>query len=109
MKTAQEIASKVQDPADTWEGRKWAKTEPGKAQQAILNALGVQANNFAHAERIFDALGIAVKPVRVGRQSVPEVIVKDLSGGGISIDGDGDAWDLTPDVDLSAIAQWVAK
>lgn len=110
MKTAQAIASKVQDPASTWERRKLAKTEPGKAQQIVLDALGVQANNFAHAEAIFEALGIAVTPVRQGRRSVPQVSKLDRSGGGFNLDGEGEAWDdWGPDVDLSAISEWMVK
>jgi hypothetical protein len=101
MKSAREVASKV----DSSQFNK--KTAPGVAQQVILNALGIDAESFGHANAIFDALGITVIAKRVGRSSVPEVIKRDLSGGGFNLDGEGEAWDLTPDIDLSTIKEWM--
>lgn len=102
MKSPQEIASKIDS------NRFHAKTPTGVAQQIILDALGIEAESFGHANAIFNALGITVLAKRQGRTSVPEVIKNDLSGGGFSnYDGSGEAWDYTPDVDLSAIKNWM--
>jgi hypothetical protein len=106
-KTAQEIAQATPDPQRAT-NRKTNNTPPGVAQSVILDALNIQADNFIHANVIFKALGITVIPKRVGRSSVPVVSLLDSSGGGIDIYGDGDAWDDTsPDVDLSAISEWM--
>lgn len=110
MKTAQQIAQNVFDPANSWKTRRLSKTPPGVAQQIILDALGIQANNYAHACEIFKALGIGVGHKRVGRSSVPVVSKLDQSGGGFNIHGEGESWDdWGPDVDLSAIAGWMEK
>lgn len=108
QKTAQEIAQNAKDPADNWKNRHLAKTASGKAQQVILSALGIQANNFAHAKVIFKALGIDVGHKRVGRSSVPVVTKLDRSGGAFNRDGEGEVWDdWGPDVDLTAIKEWM--
>lgn len=110
MKTAQQIAQNVEDPANSWKTRRLGKTAPGAAQQTILDALEVQANNYAHACEIFSALGIGVGHKRVGRSSVPVVSKLDLSGGGFNIHGEGESWEISgQDVDLSAIAEWMEE
>lgn len=110
MKTAQEIARKAKDPANNWRTRYLSKTAPGVAQTVILDALGIQANNFAHAKVIFQELGIDVGYKRVGRKSVPVVKKLDRSGGAINIEGDGEIWDdWGPDVDLTAISEWMVQ
>lgn len=110
QKTAQEIAQNAKDPANTWKNRHLSKTAPGKAQQVILDALNIQANNFAHAKVIFQELGIDVGHKRVGRSSVPVVTKLDRSGGAINIEGDGEVWDdWGPDVDLSTIQEWMEE
>ncbi len=109
MNTIQDIAAKVPDPAQrNWNSRRIGKTPPGVAQQTILDALGIEAANFAHANAIFEALGIGVGHKRVGRSSVPVVEKLDRSGGGFNRAGEGEAWDdWGPDVDLSAISEWM--
>lgn len=110
MKTAQGIAKIAKDPANNWNTRYLSKTAPGVAQKVILDALGIQANNFAHAKVIFGELGIDVGHKRVGRSSVPVVTKLDRSGGAINIEGDGEVWDdWGPDVDLSAIKEWMVQ
>lgn len=110
MKSIKEIAQKVEDPASIWENRRAGKTPPGKAQQTILDALDIQANNFSHANAIFEAIGIGVGHKRVGRSSVPVVSKLDRSGGGFNLDGEGEAWDdWGPDINLSAIKEWMEE
>lgn len=110
MKTVQEIAQNAKDPADNWKTRYLSKTAPGVAQTVILQALDIKANNFAHAKVIFQELGIDVGHKRVGRSSIPVVTKLDRSGGAINIEGDGEIWDdWGPDVDLSAIEEWMTK
>lgn len=109
IQSIQEIASEVNDPAGVWETRRLGKTPPGKAQQIILDALSLEANNFAHANKIFNALGFAVEAKRVGRKSVPVVHLGILEGGVMNQEHEGEYWDLSPDVNLDAIAEWVVR
>jgi hypothetical protein len=108
MKTVQEIVREVKNPADEWRNRRLNKMAPGKAQQIILDALGIEAECHAHANQIFKALGITVIAVRQGRRSIPIVHMASLEGGGLNREGEGEYWNLTPDVDLSAIKEWMA-
>jgi len=103
MKTAQEIAEKVD--ASKFNRR----TPPGKAQQVILCTLGVEAESFGHANAIFEKLGIIVMAKRQGCKSVPVVQRNDLSGGDFNRYGEGEAWDLSVDVDLSAIQDYIEE
>lgn len=106
--SVQEIASKVQDPANVWETRQ--QYPVGKAQETVLKALGISANNNGHAEAIFTALGISVSSKRVGRSSVPVVAQLETVGGGWNPGGDGDSWTISlPDVDLSSLARWMVR
>jgi hypothetical protein len=110
VKTVQEIAQTVKNPADEWRNRRLNKMAPGKAQQTILDALRIEAENYAHAEEIFTALGIAVNHKRVGRRSVPVVSKINQAGGIMNRFGEGEEWPATaPDIDLSAIAEWIAE
>lgn len=85
------------------------KHQPGKAQQIILDALNVEAESFGHANAIFAALGFSVEARRVGLRSVPFVHLGILEGGAINREGEGEYWDLTPNINLSVIAEWVVK
>jgi hypothetical protein len=87
MKTAQEIAQSVKNPADEWRNRHLNKMAPGKAQQIILDALDIEAECHAHASEIFKALGFAVEAIRQGRRSVPVVHMGVLEGGALNQDG----------------------
>lgn len=82
----------------------------GKAQQIVLDALGLEAAGATSANELFESLGLVVRPVRQGRTSVPEIMIKDRWAGGFSAEGDGEEWqaygDLTAE-QMSAIAPWV--
>jgi hypothetical protein len=106
MNKLQQIASKVTDPASKWETRRQYPT--GSAQQEVLNALGLTANNHGHATAIFAELGIVVGSRREGRKSVP-VVTKSEIGGGFNFGGDGDdGYTPSDGLDLSAISQWIS-
>jgi len=79
----------------------------GKAQQMVLDALGLKANDFSEAEKIFKELGIAVGSKRQGRSSVPVVTVKDRFGGGFNAAREGVIYREHQDHDFSAIEQWI--
>lgn len=81
----------------------------GKAQQIVLDALGMTAADHSEASQKFEELGIVVSSRREGRTSVPVVIVKDRFGGGFNAGGDGEEWRNYKDVDLSNISQWIQK
>ena len=105
MTTANEIAQKVDDQY------KYQRQHPvGKAQQQVLNALGItiKINGNSHAQQIFEAIGITVASKRQGRASVP-VVTTNTYGGGFNAYGEGEET-FTPsdNVDLSAIRQWMA-
>lgn len=84
----------------------------GKAQQIVLNALGLTAAGAASANELFESLGLVVRPVRQGRTSVPQITLKDRYAGGWTPGGDGDSWraygDLTAE-QMQAIAPWLVQ
>lgn len=77
------------------------------AQDKVLQALGLKAENYPQAERILEACGLSVTPVRQGRTSVPSVTLLDgVSGGWLN--GDADYATVTPtQIDLTPILQWI--
>lgn len=76
----------------------------GKAQQMVLDALGLTATGFGDAERIFNEIGIAVASKREGRTSVPVVTNRQIAGG---VGPDGEGWShRVSKFDLTPIAQW---
>ena len=79
----------------------------GKAQQMVLDALGLTARDFSEANDIFKKLGIVVGSKRQGRSTVPVVTVKDRFDGGFSAAGDGFEYRKYDDADFSAIEQWI--
>jgi len=79
----------------------------GKAQQMVLDKLGLKANDFSEAKRIFDELGITVGSKRQGRSSVPVVTVEDRFGGGFNAAREGVVYRKHQDHDFSAIEQWI--
>ena len=81
----------------------------GKAQQMVLDALGITASGFGEAQDAFDKLGIVVNSQRQGRKSVPAITVKSRHGGGFTSGGDGEAWREYDDVDLSAVEHWIVE
>lgn len=60
----------------------------GRAQQEVLDALGATGvESHAQATAVFEALGFAVAPQRVGRRSVPRIVP--LASGGFNRYGEG--------------------
>lgn len=76
-------------------------------QITILNALGLHAKNFSEAEQIFSNLGLVVTSKRQGRSTVPVVQVLDRKDGGFNVHGEGVEFDKYPNVDFSALEQWI--
>ncbi len=83
----------------------------GKAQKQVLDALGrSDIETFQGAEAFFARIGIAVTPVRVGRQSVPSITRLDSVRGAFNAYGEGETWDMGfESVDLSKIQQWMSR
>ena len=79
----------------------------GKAQQMVLDALGLKAGDFSEANQVFESLGITVTSKREGRSSVPVVIIKDRFGGGFNAEYEGVSYRKYQDCDFSAIEQWI--
>lgn len=115
MLTANEVAKNVSKP--DFPNFKYGKATVAKYQRMILEALGVSGiEDWYHANNVFAALGIDAESKRVGRKSVPVITIlprnQIKSEGGWNPGGDGDAvtWTETlPDVDFSAIEQWVVS
>lgn len=80
----------------------------GATQSKVLKALGMTAENFDHANAIFDRIGIVVSSKRVGCVTEPVVARRETVGGGFNAYGEGDTWNIpTEDVDLTPLAQWM--
>jgi hypothetical protein len=81
----------------------------GKAQQMVLDALGIEATDWNEAKAAFEEIGITVNSKRVGRGVEPEIIVD--SGHRSGFDDNGEGWqaDITFDRDLSPVEQWIKK
>ncbi len=78
-----------------------------RAQDTVLKALGLKAENYSQAERILEACGLKVTPVRQGRTSIPSVTLLDGVSGGWS-NGDADYTTVTPkQIDLTPILEWI--
>ncbi len=79
----------------------------GKAQQMVLDALGLTATGNGHAQEIFKSLGLVVSSKRIGRKSVPSISLIDANVGGMH---NGDGWSDTVEfesVDLDKVSQWI--
>ena len=82
----------------------------GKAQQMVLDALGLKASSFQEANAVFESIGIVVASKREGRSSVPQITVNGSVGGDFNAWGEGETWEIeTVKVDLSNVSQWIAK
>lgn len=82
----------------------------GAAQRMVLNALGLTADNFDHANAIFDHYGLVVSGKREGRTSVPVIRMRETVGGAFNAYGEGEAWDIpAAPIDLSAVEQWIVR
>lgn len=82
----------------------------GKAQQMVLDALGMSATGFSNANEQFAAIGIRVSSKRQGRTSVPVVEEVGSFGGGFNRYGEGESWgSRKASVDLTPVRQWMAK
>ena len=82
MKDLQAIADKIEVIG---------KTNIGKAQLTVLDALNVECETFAHAESFFNAIGITVIAKRVGNKSVPQVYLNDEEKGQFNYYGEGES------------------
>ena len=81
----------------------------GKAQQTILDALGLTAGGFSSADIIFSNLNIVVSSKRVGRKSVPVVtVVKATAQQNIYGDYDIDEPKVDSDT-LAKLSKWMDK
>lgn len=86
------------------------ETPVGSAQEKVLNALGLTANSFGDANRIFSEIGIEVGCKRVGRSSEPVITEKPTSFGGWNAGGDGESYEVNYKVaDLSKVTHWMKK
>ena len=82
----------------------------GKAQSMVLEALGLTAENFDHANAIFERIGILVDSKRAGRSVVPVVYVGDGMGGGFNMYGEGEKWTLPIEkIELTPIEPWMVR
>jgi hypothetical protein len=82
----------------------------GKAQQMVLDALGLHASDFSEAEQVFESIGISVSSKRVGRSSIPVVSMKETTGGGWNAGGDGESYEISyKEADLSKLSEWMVK
>lgn len=84
-----------------------SSTPVGKAQQQVLEALGLTASDFSEANQRFNELGIVVSSKRVGRNSEPVITIKETDFGGFNSYGDGETWNTGKKSDLSAVKQWI--
>lgn len=81
----------------------------GKAQQMVLDALGMSAEDSRDAKEKFEELGLLVNSKRDGRKSVPAITVKSRFGGGWNRGGDGSGYQKYDDIDTTAIEQWIVN
>lgn len=79
----------------------------GKTQATVLAALNIAANDFSHAEQIFQDLGLIVTSKRQGRKTIPVVKVLDRQSGAFNAAGEGVIFDKYPDLDTTKIKKWV--
>lgn len=100
-KTPAQIAATVPTPTER-------QFPVGKAQQQVLDALGLRAQGFNHANQIFEALGIQVTSVRTGRTSQARVAIMSRYAGAMNQYGEGEEWLAYPDVDLSALRPFLS-
>ena len=102
----QEATKNVVDPAK--KNSSYGKLPVGSAQKKVLTALGLQANNHAHAKELFKACGIVVTGTSRG---VP-IVWKNTpySGSMVNEFGEGqESYDDKVNVDLSALAEWMSE
>jgi hypothetical protein len=79
----------------------------GKAQQTILDKLGIKASGFQDAQKKFDELGITVGSKRVGRTSVP-VVTAQSGGSQRNSGGDYDVWGSPASKEtLAKLSEWI--
>lgn len=82
----------------------------GVAQEKVLSALRLTAENFQDANRIFSAIGISVSSKRVGKSSEPVVRMMETTFGGWNAGGDGESYDAEyRNIDLTPIKQWIVN
>lgn len=80
------------------------------AQNKVLAALGLEASDYAEADRIFADHGLVVSSRRVGRSSEPVITRLDTTAGGWNAGGDGESYSISyRGIDLTPVAQWMQK
>lgn len=88
------------------------QTPVGKAQQQVLDALGLEANSWQEAKQAFEEAGIEVASRREGRKSVPVVSIHRnfRASGGWNPGGDGEYVPARkPKIDLTPVKQWMEE
>lgn len=78
-------------------------TPVGKAQQQVLDALGLEADSFFEADNLFASIRITVISKRIGRSSIPTIRYND-SIGYTNKYGEGE----TDHIDMTAIKSKLA-
>lgn len=83
----------------------------GKVQSIVLEALGLKANSFQHADRLFNQRSISVSSKRVGRSYVPVIkkFVGVVTGSSMDDTYSGETYQTIAltDEQRTAIAQWM--
>lgn len=80
----------------------------GVAQDKVLRALGLKAQDWDEAEAIFARIGISVSAKRVGHSSEPVVRYLPTQSGAFNEFGEGETWDIDyAQVDLTPLASWM--
>lgn len=83
----------------------------GKAQQMVLDALGLTATGSSDANAQFEKIGIVVTSKREGKSVIPQIVVKDRTDGGWD-NGEGysfTAYRKLTQSEFKAIEQWIVK
>lgn len=82
----------------------------GATQAKVLKALGLTADNFDHANAIFDHYGITVSSKREGRETVPVIRFRETTDGAFNAYGEGETWDIPAEpIDLTPVVQWMSE
>ncbi len=82
----------------------------GTTQAKVLEALGLTADNFDHANAIFERIGISVSSRREGRSTLPVIHLTDHTGGGFNAYGEGETWEIpVEEIDLTPIEPWIVR
>jgi tRNA threonylcarbamoyladenosine modification (KEOPS) complex Pcc1 subunit len=76
----------------------------------VLAALGLKAETFEDASKLFAEHGFVVASKRIGRAVEPEIILKSREGSSIGMELDANEWKIEyKSIDFSPVAQWMRK